>query len=117
MNTILHTSKESFEDMTIGKFECKYPEEDFVGNHKFKHLAGGLYMADPEFVASEKEMCKIFKEYTQIVFLGEMRQNEAVPSGLSGSRVLSSCCDGVEGLAHHAFCRSGADPYFFRRCR
>jgi len=76
MNTILHTSRKAFKDKTIRMFKCKYPEEQFIENHKFRHIAGGMYIADPAFEISYLEICGILEDYSRVNLFVEKLEND-----------------------------------------
>ncbi len=93
--TILHTESEPFWDMTHDPFICEYPEIQFMGDHKFKHIAGGIYMADPSFELSDSEIDAVFNDYEVELFV------EVLYDRMDRVRVLYAAAPRYEQLYNH----------------
>ncbi len=52
-------------------FVCVYPENQFVGEYRFRHISGGLYRAEPKFVIREEDLAGLLAEYTEIQLSAE----------------------------------------------
>ena len=65
-------STDKFVDITNEMDVLVYPKEEIVSGHKFKHVAYGIYAAEPAFEVSEKELYEIGIENSDIEFYIEM---------------------------------------------
>ena len=60
-----------------------------MGDHKFKHIAGGIYMADPGFELSDSEIDAVFNDYEVELFVEVLVRRDGC--GVVGRGAL--CCE------------------------
>ena len=76
MVQVITCKENQFTDFTEKPFKYVYPKTEMVDGHKFVHLDKGIFLAEPGFYVSKRELISLLRTYRDLVFYVAIRQNK-----------------------------------------